>query len=170
MKARYRLLIAKTDLKFSSAHFTIFGSSEAEPLHGHNYRVEVELGGDRLDSLGLLCDLASAKRMLRALCARLDERILVPGRAPGLELRPKGEEIELLFGDRRYVLPVAEVLTLDVSNVTIEELAAYVWRAIVAELGLSDSAGAGFDRVSELAVRIEETQGQSCRFEAPLGR
>src|ERR1700733_13558481 len=35
---RYRMVLAKEDFKFSSAHFTLFADGSAELLHGHNYR------------------------------------------------------------------------------------------------------------------------------------
>ena len=35
--------LAKENMKFSAAHFTIFNASERERLHGHNFRVEVDI-------------------------------------------------------------------------------------------------------------------------------
>ncbi len=35
--------VEKEHLKFSAAHFLIFANGSAERLHGHNYRVAVEL-------------------------------------------------------------------------------------------------------------------------------
>ena len=35
--------LAKENMKFSAAHFTIFSASERERLHGHNFRVEVDI-------------------------------------------------------------------------------------------------------------------------------
>ena len=39
----YAIRVEKENLKFSSAHFLIFEDGTAERLHGHNYRVAVEL-------------------------------------------------------------------------------------------------------------------------------
>ena len=65
---RFRIVLAKEDFKFSAAHFTLFGDGRAETLHGHNYRIRLELGGRELNGLGLLADLECCKRSVRALC------------------------------------------------------------------------------------------------------
>src|SRR3954471_13431824 len=96
--ARYRIILAKEDFKFSAAHFTLFGDGRAELLHGHNYRVRVELAGGDLDGEGLLVDIESFKRALRALCARLDSRMLIPGESRRLSWAREGGSVELLFG------------------------------------------------------------------------
>ena len=61
---RYRMALAKEDFKFSSAHFTLFANGGAELLHGHNYRVRVEISGAGLDAEGLLLDIERFKREL----------------------------------------------------------------------------------------------------------
>ncbi len=42
---------------FSSAHQLRGYQGECEELHGHNWKVEVEVEGEKLDSVGLLIDL-----------------------------------------------------------------------------------------------------------------
>src|SRR5215207_3131678 len=84
---RFRIVLAKEDFKFSAAHFTLFSGGRAELLHGHNYRVQVELSGSELDEEGLLVDLESFKKRLRGICAGLDSRTLRPGGGPRLDWR-----------------------------------------------------------------------------------
>src|SRR5262245_27016756 len=99
---RYRIVLAKEDFKFSVAHFTLFGPARAELLHGHNYRVSVELAGSELDERGLLVDIEVPKRAVRALCARLDSRTLLPASGAGLALAEADGAVEVRFGDRLY--------------------------------------------------------------------
>lgn len=170
--SRYRFLLAKQDFKFSSAHFTIFGPHRAEPLHGHNYRVAVEISGDRVDDLGLLFDLDPVKRTIRALCAHLDEKTLVPGSCRYLQVLERDERVELRFDQRVYSIPAEDVLVLPVVNLTIEELASFFCRSLLAELGLRQAAGetvpSSLREIRQLAVRVEETDGQSCSFVAEV--
>jgi len=156
----YRLELGKEDFKFSCAHFTLFPDGGAEPLHGHNYRVRVTVEGDRLDALGMLVDFAAVKRAVRRLCARLDERVLLPQEAPDLVWERRGEEVEARYGGRRYLWPAAEVLLLPLANTSVELLAAWLWCELAPEL-------AGFP-VRSLGVSVEETLGQGCRYSAPL--
>jgi 6-pyruvoyltetrahydropterin/6-carboxytetrahydropterin synthase len=159
--ARYRVVLAKEDFKFSAAHFTLFGDGRAELLHGHNYRVRVELAGAELDGEGLLVDIESFKRALRARCAGLDSRTLIPGESPRLQWARQGDAIDVRFGERAYRFPAADTLVLPLANTSIELLARMFWQDLAPHL-----AGSGVDA---LAVSVEETAGQECWYEAALG-
>ena len=157
----WTLALAKEDFKFSVAHFTLFGPERAETLHGHNYRVAIELTGPALDAAGLLVDVDELKRRTRELCARLDDRVLLPEASPWLELRREGPELHCRFGARAYCFPVDEVALLPLANTSMELLARWFWEGL---------AGALPDRrAATLSVAIEETSGQACRYAAPLG-
>ena len=157
---RFTLRLAKGDFKFSAAHFTLFSPTEAEPLHGHNYRVLVEIGGDELDELGLLVETGILKRRIREILAELDDRVLLPERSPLLELTVEGGEVDCKYSDRTYRFPEREVALLPLVNVTMELLARLVWRQLAEDLDDVDA--------THLAVEIEETDGQSARYSAPL--
>lgn len=156
-RPRYRIVMEKEDFKFSAAHFTLFPDREAELLHGHNYRVRVAVAGSRLDELGLLVDLDAAKRKIRALCAALDTRLLLPAPGGQLAIEHRGAEIEVRWRERRYLFPAADVVSLPMANVSIELLAEHLWQALAEELR-AESGG----RLEELEVAVEETAGQSC--------
>jgi 6-pyruvoyltetrahydropterin/6-carboxytetrahydropterin synthase len=157
---RYRIVLAKEDFKFSVAHFTLFGAARAELLHGHNYRVSLELAGSELDEQGLLVDIEVPKQAVRALCARLDSRTLLPAESAGLALSEQDGSVEVRFGERRYRFPAADVLALPLANTSMELLARMFWSEIAGRLHGT--------RVESLAVAVEETAGQRCVYEAPL--
>jgi 6-pyruvoyltetrahydropterin/6-carboxytetrahydropterin synthase len=157
---RYRMVLAKEDFKFSSAHFTLFADGGAELLHGHNYRVRVELTGAGLDSEGLLVDIERFKRELRSLCARLDSRTLIPGESSRVSWSRQGASLDVLCGERSYRFPAADTLVLPLANTSIELLALMLWRDLAPHLAGS--------RVEALAVSVEESAGQRCWYEAEL--
>lgn len=159
--ALVQLRLAKEDFAFAAAHFTLFADQPAERLHGHNYRVRVELSGTELDEHGFLLPVAEIKTRIRAVCATLDERVLIPEKSPALELRREGDAIAVSFGARPYRFPRSEVTLLPLPNVTIEALAQHVWTELAPALAGS--------RVRRLRVEVEETAGQSAAYEAELG-
>ena len=57
---------------FAAAHFLRGYQGKCERLHGHNYRVEITLAGEKLDSIGMLFDFVVIKRELRKLLERVD--------------------------------------------------------------------------------------------------
>jgi 6-pyruvoyltetrahydropterin/6-carboxytetrahydropterin synthase len=158
---RWTLRLAKQDFKFSAAHFTLFGPLEAEPLHGHNYRVTVELEGVELDGEGLLADTAVVKQRVRELCAELDDKVLLPERTPHLRIEAADGTLECRYGERSYRFPEQEVLLLPLANVSMELLAGMFWSRLA-----DDLRGQG---LGSLSVEVEETSGQSCRYSATLG-
>lgn len=162
MSGTFSLRLAKEDFKFSAAHFTVFSDSEAEPLHGHNYRVTVELSGSGLDDLDFLVPAAAAKRDIRAECAALDEKILLPAKCPHLGLTDHGETMAAVFDSRRYEFPSSEVVLLPVANVTVEALARFLWQR------LRDRWAHLHDRIDVVEVAVTETPGQGASYRRSL--
>ena len=64
-----------------AAHFLIFPDGTAERLHGHNYKVYVEVKSG-LDQHGLVLNFKDVKPRVRALVDELDEYLLLPGEHP----------------------------------------------------------------------------------------
>ncbi len=61
---------------FSSAHNLRGYEGNCERLHGHNWKVEVELMGEKLDSIGMLVDFKVLKRTLKKITGELDHTYL----------------------------------------------------------------------------------------------
>ncbi len=159
-RGRFRVVLQKEDFKFSAAHFTVFSPSEAEPLHGHNYRVKLEISGESLDGLGFLVEFQELKRHVRSACAELDERTLIPTANPYIECREEGSHLIVDFATRSYRFPCDEVLLLPVENATVELFARFLWDRLAPHLDR--------ERVDWLSVAVQETDGQLCYFESVL--
>lgn len=157
----YRIVLEKEDFKFSAAHFTLFPDGGAELLHGHNYRVRVELAGSGLDEEGLLVDIERFKKALREKCAHLDSRTLLPAASRRLQWSREDDAIEILCGERRYRFPADDVLLLPLVNTSMELFARMLWEELSPALAGS--------RVEEMAVSVEESSGQRCWYERGLG-
>ena len=97
--------------------------------------------------------VAPVKARVRAICATLDERILIPEKSRLLELRQEGDAVQVSLGGRAYRFPKSEVSLLPLPNVTIEALAQHVWGELAPSLAASP--------VRRLRVEVEETSGQS---------
>ncbi len=162
MSGTFSLRFGKEDFKFSAAHFTVFGDGEAESLHGHNYRVTVELSGSGLDDLDFLVPAAAAKQDVRAECAALDEKVLLPSECPHLELAERSATVTAVLGTRRYEFPSSEVVLLPVANVTVEALARFLWQR------LRDRWEHLRDRIDVVKVTVTETPGLGANYRRRL--
>jgi len=111
---------------FSAAHAIII-AGEREPLHGHDWRVRVEVRGPRLDGDGLLCDFHELERLLDAVIAPWRDRSLNDVH-PFDRINPTAERIaEAISAGIVPDLPS----TIDAITVRITEApgceAAFVW-------------------------------------------
>ena len=61
---------------FAAGHALRNYRGKCENVHGHNYKVQVTVEGEELNSIGLLVDFADVKRVIRGVVARLDHRFL----------------------------------------------------------------------------------------------
>jgi len=153
---RWSIEVDKEYLKFSAAHFLIFPDGSAERLHGHNYRVFVEVEA-QLSRHGLVIDFLHIKPLIRELVDRLDEHWIVPGEHEELvcEQHPDGTT-EVRYRERTYRVPSEDILVLPINNTSAENLAAYLGRELIRLLGER------FDDLEtrSLRVAVEETPGQ----------
>ena len=153
---RWSIELEKESFKFSAAHFLIFPDGSAERLHGHNYRVFVEIDAE-LSEHGLVIDFKTVKPVVRELCDRLDERWLVPGEHSLLRWAERDDGVvEVRYQDRFYAAPREDVLVLPINNTSSENLAGWFARELrrLLEQRFPDVV------VRELRVAVEETSGQ----------
>ena len=66
----------KIESYFSSAHFLRDYKGKCEQLHGHNWKVEVNVEDKRLDKSGMVLDFHNLKNKLKAVLERLDHKCL----------------------------------------------------------------------------------------------
>jgi len=153
---RWAIELEKEYFKFSAAHFLIFPDGSAERLHGHNYRVFVEIEA-ALSDHGLVLDFVQVKPIVRELVDELDEHWLLPGDHPGLDIEElPGGTLEVRYRERTYRAPVEDVLVLDVNNTSAENFASWMGRELRERLA---------SRFQDVCVRrlrlaVEETSGQ----------
>jgi len=158
----FRVHVTKDYLKFSAAHFIAYPGFR-ERLHGHNYRVSVEVEG-ALGPEGYVVDFGIVKRLAKEVCSRLDEKLLVPA-ASDCVLTEQGEgEVVLRTEGGRFVVPRDDCVLLPVAHTSAEELA----RFIAGELR-SRLASIGAARIAALEVGVEETTGQTAFYRCGAG-
>ncbi len=150
----YRITVGRNSLRFSAAHFATFGGG-CEPLHGHNYDVLVEIRG-ALSSDSWVLDFVEAKRIIGGICKELDHKFILALRSASLAIVECEGEYEISFGERRYVIPMADVAALPIDNSTTERLAEWLAGRIAAEF-----AARGASNLEEISVGIEEAPGQA---------
>jgi 6-pyruvoyltetrahydropterin/6-carboxytetrahydropterin synthase len=83
---------------FAAAHALRNYHGKCERVHGHNYRVQVGIEGEKLDQNGLLYDFTDLKKSLRATSEYLDHQYLNELK-PFDEINPSAENIAKFICD-----------------------------------------------------------------------
>ena len=151
----FKIHVSKDYLIFCSAHFITY-DGVCESLHGHNYRASVTVEGDIQDD-HFVFNFVTLKRTMRTLVDQLDHRTLLPATNPNFRLTHADHEITVDVGDRRYVLPEADVLILPIPNTTAELLAKYLAGQLRAELG-------EVVNLTACEMTVDEVEGQSAIY------
>lgn len=150
----YRVEVNKGNLNFSAAHFISFGG-KCERLHGHNYAVSVVLEG-YLTEDRYVFDFVELKKVIRRICEKLDHHFLLPSLSEHLDIQKAEGEWVIQFDNRRYVLPVEDVLELPMDNITAEHLAEYVCGQLLETIRRYPES-----KLCAVTVGIEEAPGQT---------
>jgi 6-pyruvoyl tetrahydropterin synthase/QueD family protein len=156
-----KILIQHGNLEFSAAHFiTLEGT--CEPLHGHNYDIEVEVQGE-LTGDSYILNFVTLKNLTRAIARELDHVFLLPLHNRHLIIAESAEAWQLRFGSLRYVLPKESVRPLPIDNVTAERLAEYICGRLAQEL-----TNSGLTNLRTITVGIMETPMQTAFYTMAL--
>jgi len=159
---RYRVRVTKDHLVFSAAHFITFNGNICERLHGHNWRVAVEVAGP-LDENSYVFDFIALRDAAQKLVGELDHRVLLPTQHPAIQVQADDREVTANYEARRWVFPREDCVLLPVANTTAELIAR--WMALQLRDIIRQHPG---QKLESLRVEIEENFGQWAMCEIPV--
>ncbi len=157
--ATYSVRVTKDDLVFSAGHFITYSGDQCERIHGHNYRVAVEVEGI-LDENHYVFDFIALRDLSRAIVADLDHRMLLADRSPLIRVEPDGPNVRAIYRDRWWSFPRDECVLLPLANTTAELLATYFGDRLHAAI-----LARGLASPTVLRIEVEECFGQWARVE-----
>ncbi|MCG3215628.1 MAG: 6-carboxytetrahydropterin synthase [Candidatus Heimdallarchaeota archaeon] len=155
----YDLFLSRDYFTFSCAHLVI-GEKFYETLHGHNYKLLVNVYGTQGKD-NMVINFHSIKRILKPLVDSLDHFILIPSNNKLLQISEKGEQITVQIPhlDKEYEFPKSDVVILQIENTTVEELSHYFVKMLAQNEELKQ------DNISQITVTVFEYEGQGVTTE-----
>ncbi len=156
MSETFLIRLDKEHHAFAAAHFITFGGDICERLHGHNYRVSVELAGP-LDQNSYVVDFIAARDELRAITDQLDHRVILPDSHPLIRVVTDAKEVTVTFtpDGRRWIFPLGDCIILPVANTTAELVARWIGEQLLARLQQRLNW-----QPSSIEVGVDENHGQ----------
>jgi 6-pyruvoyltetrahydropterin/6-carboxytetrahydropterin synthase len=159
MAEQFKVRVTKDQLVFCSGHFISYEGDKCERLHGHNYRVTVEIEGD-LDENHYVFDFITLKNRTKAITDTLDHRMMLPTRNALIRLEEAARSVRVRYRDREWLFPRDDCVLLPIENTTAELLARWIGQRLLQDLQDKDNY-----RPTVLRVEVEETVGQSATCE-----
>jgi 6-pyruvoyltetrahydropterin/6-carboxytetrahydropterin synthase len=156
---RYTVRVTKDFLVFSAGHFITYDGDKCERLHGHNYRVAVEVDAP-LDANHYAFDFIALRDRTREITDELDHRMLVPAASQLLKCDVSAERVTIRFGTKEWVFPREDCAVLPIPNTTTELLARHIGQKLLDVLKTSHRFVP-----AALRVEVEENFGQSATYE-----
>lgn len=154
MTESYHVRLDKERFVFSAAHFITYAGDVCEPLHGHNYRVAVELHGP-LDENHYVIDFIQVRDTLQRIVDELDHKMLLPLKHQTIRVTAGDNEVEVHHSDRRWIFPRQDCVLLPVANTTAELLARYIGTQLQTKLEIGQNVPP-----VKIQVAVDECNGQ----------
>jgi len=160
LEIQFGVAVYKEKFNFCAAHFLLFGDGTREELHGHNYRVSVEVDGP-INEEDVVIDFMILKPMVKKLCDELDHRMLIPGNSAFLKIEEKDNAIWVTHDEDLFVFPSRDVILIPLPNTSTERIAEYMCAKLRVELQehLPEC------RIDRIRVSVEESSGQCGYYE-----
>ena len=158
MTTTFRVHVTKDYLKFNAAHFIAYKGFR-EALHGHNYRVSVDIEAGALSPEGYVLDFGVVKEIAKRVCKRLDEKTVIPADSDCLRIREEHGQVIVVYENDEFRFPRSDVVMIPIEHSSAEEMARYLAGEIRRELGVE-----GVQRIAALQVGVEETPGQAAFY------
>lgn len=137
----------------------IFADGSREPLHGHNYRVQVRAKAPKLSD-DMVFDFLHIKPIVREVCDSLDHKLLIQGEHPELKIFDEEKNYRFEMPDQSMMsIPKSDVLILPILNTSAERLAVYLCQQIKEKVQQKYQF-----QFSEIEIEVEETPGQSAVY------
>lgn len=146
-------------IRFSACHF-IPHHDKCSRLHGHSYILRLRLEGD-IGANGMVMDFVALKKQLKAFVDEFDHKTILPGNSPDVKLTISDDSVEAILCGKRYVFPLMDVVIIDVSNTTAEEMTKLMVNRMVSEVEFPSN-------VRSVAVGLDEERGQTAWYEVKI--
>lgn len=155
---------------FSASHAIVFeqpnqpGSLGVEPLHGHDFVVDVEITGP-VNALGMVINFLIAESVLRSIIDKFNHKILLPAKPEYFNYEQSGRQLGVRskVDPRSWSFPMVDVCFIDAPNASTEaiadDLARLYWSRLT-EFGIISPAEA-----YRLRVTLKESAGSSVTVE-----
>lgn len=168
--AKFAVVLDDPSFCFNAMHFVTFrtpdGEWVSESIHGHDFRVGVTIVGP-LDESGCVIDFVRASAAVKENLRNWDRKLILPCQPLDAEIADGDDDLTTIDYNSapclHYVFPTSEVVTIEASNATTEEIAASLLERLIGDFA-SILEPVDLEQYT-FRLRLEETPGCSVEIE-----
>jgi len=142
--------IQKKNMVISAAHIVHTTDTPCKRIHGHNWKIEVLVGGNVNRKTGMIVDFSDIKREIMV----YDHKLLLPESIVETKTKEGTKYCHFMVYDREYKVPRDDCVLLRVKAVTCEELCNCILRIFMM-----------YDNIHYARVIVWETENSSAMSE-----
>ncbi len=112
------------NISFDASHYTPGVESKCRNIHGHTYRLSVEVEGKLDPSTGMVIDFLILKRIVREIIDEYDHKLIIPRK--DLDKTIVKGEFNTVYKVIDYPVATTEYIALDIARKIYERLGLFV--------------------------------------------
>ncbi|OFZ26551.1 MAG: hypothetical protein A2381_12530 [Bdellovibrionales bacterium RIFOXYB1_FULL_37_110] len=128
-KEKFSVVLQGENLVFSSAHFLTYDKKTRENLHGHNFKVSVEVSGHELHN-SMVIDFVILEKIVMHVISELKDKLLIAQNDKNLRIEMKEKQINIYHHNETLSLPSRDCVLLPINNCSTELIASYIGKEI----------------------------------------
>jgi len=132
-KEKFSVLLRGENLVFSSAHFLIYDGNTRENIHGHNFKVTVQVSSCELEN-SMVIDFLILEKIVINVINELKDKLIIAQNNKNLKIDKNDKQINLNFHDECISLPIRDCVLLPIINSSTELIAGYIGKEVKKQL------------------------------------
>jgi len=132
-KEKFSVILQRDNLVFSAAHFLTYDKNKREAIHGHNFKLSVQIGSDKLQN-SMVIDFLILENIVISVINQLKDKLLIAQNDQNLHIELNKKQIIIRckdeYNDEYISVPASDCVLLPISNTSTELIANYIGKEV----------------------------------------
>jgi len=128
-KEKFSVVLQGENLVFSAAHFLTYNGTTRENIHGHNFKVTVQVSSYELEN-SMVIDFLILEKIVINVINELKDKLIIAQNNKNFKIEMSEKQINLNYLDECISLPRRDCVLLPITNSSTELIASYIGKEV----------------------------------------